>query len=57
MKNSINEQCYYLTDGLITESFLIKSIIGNSNEGGNVKGIFSKLHDDIFSIGVNKIVY
>ena len=38
---------------ILIESFLIKSVIGNSNEGGNVKGIFSKLHDDIFSIGVN----
>ena len=54
MKNSINESVIDLTDGLTLNSFLIKSIIGNSNEDGTTPGIFTKLRNDIFGIEVEQ---
>lgn len=48
IKKSINKSVFNLTTSITLDSFLIKSVIGDSNEGGSVKGILSKLHDDIF---------
>lgn len=52
IKTSIDNSVIDLTNTVTLEVFLIKSAIGNLRDGGNTKGILSKLHDDIFGLGV-----